>query len=248
MRKKDNQDPASYSKSYFLNECAGAKEFVCGEESEHAIFEYLFEIAGEMNHKTVLDVGCGRGEMVLSALKRGAHNVTGLDFSPDAIEIARNNVENNGDVDRHRANFICGDALNYSFEKKFDFIFLADVVEHLYENQLISLFANLKTALSPGGKIIIHTMPTREFIYIGQYFKWLYCLLRRKPFYRLTFKSQMAQTHVNLQSKNCLAKVLKGSKYSIWYDFADRKLVKKILKKVGLARFLSSNLWAVVRH
>lgn len=39
--------------------------------------------------RSVLEVGCGRGELSIELLQAGASRVTGMDLSPDNIEVAR---------------------------------------------------------------------------------------------------------------------------------------------------------------
>jgi magnesium-protoporphyrin O-methyltransferase len=39
--------------------------------------------------RSVLEVGCGRGELSMELLRAGASRVTGMDLSPDNIEVAR---------------------------------------------------------------------------------------------------------------------------------------------------------------
>lgn len=44
---------------------------------------------GGLRGRTILDVGCGAGGLVLEALERGATSATGFDLSPASIEQAR---------------------------------------------------------------------------------------------------------------------------------------------------------------
>jgi protein-L-isoaspartate O-methyltransferase len=46
--------------------------------------------------RTVLDVGCGTGDLALATLARGAERVTGVDLGPGAIEQARALAEERG--------------------------------------------------------------------------------------------------------------------------------------------------------
>lgn len=56
--------------------------------------EYRFRVLGELQGKSVLDVGCGDGLNAMNFAKLGAH-VTGIDISPKAIELAQRRAEVN---------------------------------------------------------------------------------------------------------------------------------------------------------
>ena len=44
----------------------------------------------------LIDAGCGTGILALAALRLGAQSAVAFDFDPDAVEIARRNIERNG--------------------------------------------------------------------------------------------------------------------------------------------------------
>jgi len=62
---------------------------------------------GALRGRTILDVGCGAGDVVLAALDRGARFATGIDLGPGAIETARRLAEERRLADR--ASFSIGD-------------------------------------------------------------------------------------------------------------------------------------------
>ena len=244
----NNQNPLFYSDEYYLSACAGAHDFIPGQDSKHSIFNYVLKIAGPLENKHILDLGCGRGELCLACLRRGASKAVGIDFSESAIKISQDNLNASSDIDKDKVSFILGDALSCEFEDKFDVIFLTDIVEHLHPAQNQTLFARLKKLLTPQGKIVIHTMPTREFIEIGQYFKAAYYLLKLKKYSFLTYESQREITHVNLQSKRTLSPLLENFNHQIWYDFSTNSWWKNLLSKIKLTKYFSSNLWAIATH
>src|ERR1700676_1907183 len=57
--------------------------------------EYSFYLLGDVQGKTVLDLGCGSGESLVPLVKRGAH-VIAIDISPDLIDLARRRLESYG--------------------------------------------------------------------------------------------------------------------------------------------------------
>ena len=104
---------------------------------------------------SVLDYGCGPGNLIEPLLDAG-FSVAGLDSSPSTRETVRtrygghanfNGVYDQEEIDRSGL--------------KFDAIIVAEVIEHLYDDQLDSLLTTLKT-LSHGGTHIVFTTPNEE--------------------------------------------------------------------------------------
>jgi SAM-dependent methyltransferase len=60
-----------------------------------------------LEHRTVLDVGCGTGDLALASLQRGAERASGVDLGGGAIEQARSLAAERGLADR--ASFTVGD-------------------------------------------------------------------------------------------------------------------------------------------
>src|SRR5262249_38711083 len=63
--------------------------------------EFRFRIIGDLEGKRLLDVGCGDGPNMAMFAKMGA-DVTGIDVSPGALDVARRRAEVNGVADRVR--------------------------------------------------------------------------------------------------------------------------------------------------
>lgn len=65
--------------------------------------------------RTVLDVGCGSGDLALATLARGAERATGVDLSPGGIEQARSLAAERGFADR--TSFSVGDGADVPLER-----------------------------------------------------------------------------------------------------------------------------------
>lgn len=61
-----------------------------------ARFALTFEAFGDLEGKTVLDVGCGSGPYVVEALRRGAAAVTALDPADGMLDLTRQKVREAG--------------------------------------------------------------------------------------------------------------------------------------------------------
>lgn len=120
---------------------------------------YSLKIADLRPGMRILDVGCGRGEVVLQCARQGVQAV-GVDYSQEVLFIAEQAKADHTPEEQERMKFICDDVKNIQGES-FDRIFMLDLVEHLYDWELYQLFQVCKRLLTPTGEIIIHTLPNR---------------------------------------------------------------------------------------
>lgn len=102
--------------------------------------------------KRILDIGCGRGEIVNYCARAGAKRAVGLDFSPEAIQIA---AELNRDCPT--AELVEMEAADIRFENAFDVIFMLDVVEHIPDAEMQTVYERVHAALSRDGMLLVHT-------------------------------------------------------------------------------------------
>lgn len=164
IKKIRRVDPSVYTKEYYLTDCTGYKEF---KESYGTILEPRFEeLVKYFDIKPgmhVLDIGCGRGELVLYAVKKGASAV-GIDYSKDAIRLANRLYLNQPKSIQEKMRFLEMDAKKLEFDNDmFDLIILTDVVEHLYPEELDMVFREIKRVLKNGGIVVMHTAPNKLF-------------------------------------------------------------------------------------
>jgi SAM-dependent methyltransferase len=59
-------------------------------------FDWVMRKSGDVNGKTICDIGCGSGRFVASLAKRGASRVLGVDVAPEMLKLARELVKNEG--------------------------------------------------------------------------------------------------------------------------------------------------------
>jgi len=131
--------------------------------------QYSLKIAGLETGMRILDVGCGRGEVVLHCARQGICSV-GVDYSTEAISIAERAKATHKTDEKKHMDFICDDVENIVFNEPFDRIFMLDIVEHLYDWELSKLFEICSGLLKPTGILVIHTLPN----------KWLYEIAYRR--------------------------------------------------------------------
>jgi 2-polyprenyl-3-methyl-5-hydroxy-6-metoxy-1,4-benzoquinol methylase len=110
--------------------------------------EYAFHLLGDIRGKTVVDLGCGKGENLVPLSQRGA-NVIGLDLSPELIELARKRVATAG----VNADVRVGSAYATGLpDESVDIVFCIALVHHLNIQQVCN---EMRRILKKTGFIVI---------------------------------------------------------------------------------------------
>lgn len=157
-------DPKVYTEEYYLTDCTGydAYKKTYGEELEIRFLE-IKDYLKVGRQDRVLDVGCGRGELIYYTARQGADSY-GIDYSKSAVKLALKLRNKKPQSVRVKMNFQEMDAKNLSYpDSFFSVAVLTDVVEHLYDEELDQVFSEIKRVLKPNGKLIIHTAPNKWF-------------------------------------------------------------------------------------
>lgn len=144
---------AAYTEDYFRAACGGAEFYALyGARIPKPQLAYALKRGELRPGLSVLDVGCGRGELLHLASEAGATAV-GTDYSEAALALARENGR--GRVARCDAK-----ALPFA-DASFDRVFLLGVVDHLHPWELTACFDELKRVLRPGGFVVLHNCANR---------------------------------------------------------------------------------------
>jgi len=148
-----------YDEEYFLSVCEGYDTFISSDGAylSGRLAEAL-SVAGIASGMRVLDVGCGRGEILRNTSLLGAQ-AYGIDYADVAVRISKQVVDAT-ETDRYTIEVSRASALYLPFtDDTFDRVLLLDIVEHLYPRELNIAYREAWRVLKPGGRIIIHTAP-----------------------------------------------------------------------------------------
>lgn len=149
----------AYTESYYMTDCGGYGEFrrSCGMEMTPRLKD-VYNLVEPLEGERILDVGCGRGELTFALAAAGAQ-VEGVDYSKDAITVARKTF----DGKYANLHYTHADIFTMNNLDTFDKIVMADVVEHIEQDILEKIFEKIAGSLSPSGCLIIHTAPNKDY-------------------------------------------------------------------------------------
>jgi SAM-dependent methyltransferase len=117
----------------------------------------IVDFEGQRDRR-VLDVGCGAGVDLARFAAAGAH-ATGVDLSPSAIRLARQNLSHQG---RRAALMVAdGEALPFRAES-FDYVFAHGVVQ--YTGDAGRLVTEVRRVLVPGGTGVFQVYNRRSWL------------------------------------------------------------------------------------
>ncbi len=219
--------PHLYSEEYFLTACEGYEEWLASE-GEHLSrrLAAAFSVAAVEPGMAVLDIGCGRGEIIRHCARLGA-DAFGVDYAPVAVRMTRELIQAEQNHPPPGRMGVClADAKQLPFpDEHFDRVLMFDVVEHLYPWELHRALLEVRRVLKLDGRLIVHTAPNRWY---NQYAYPLVRLVRiamgqganypRDP--RQFGVAANVHVHVNEQSLFSLRRVLAqaGFRSKVWLD------------------------------
>jgi 2-polyprenyl-3-methyl-5-hydroxy-6-metoxy-1,4-benzoquinol methylase len=119
----------------------------------------IIENLPDLKDKTVVDLGCGEGELINLISKLGAKKAIGIDYSLSAIEIAKNKFSQENLI------FECTNIKD--FNEDVDIIILNGTIEHL--DSPLDFFKQINKKLKKDGLLLItcpHFYNIRGFIWV----------------------------------------------------------------------------------
>lgn len=216
-----------YTEEYFLTACEGFDVFLESEGVQLSRrLQDAFSVAGVTPGMRVLDIGCGRGEILRHCIRLGAE-VHGVDYAEVAARLSRDavNAERAGGGKPLAAGVCRADAKCLPYPNAyFDRVLMFDVVEHLHPWELQEAMLEVRRVLKDDGRFIVHTAPNRW------YDRYAYPWVRR--FRRLLGQGDRypedpraitpvnQEVHVNEQDPLSMRRALKAAGFQgkVWLD------------------------------
>jgi cyclopropane fatty-acyl-phospholipid synthase-like methyltransferase len=185
--------------------------------------KYLIDKIGRNKSVSILDIGCGLGQTLLSLKKEGYNNIKGIDISQEAVDSCR---EKGLDIEKIE-NII---KFCKKSEKKFDFIMMSHVLEHIAKDEIINTLISIKKYLMNKNAILYIAVPNAQSN-ANSY--WAF-----EDF-----------THSTIFTSGSLIYVLKEAGFKN-YEFLDKdclsglSIFKKITRKIFLEIYkINKNFW-----
>jgi ubiquinone/menaquinone biosynthesis C-methylase UbiE len=227
MTTKENKSLPSdlYTEEYFLTACEGFDVFI-ESEGQHLSrrLRDAFAVAAVQPGMRLLDVGCGRGEIIRHCMQLGVE-AFGMDYAQAATLMTREVITTEQERASPKAGVCRADAKKLPYPAEyFDRVLMFDVVEHLFPWELHEAMLEVHRVLKPDGRFIIHTAPNRW------YDKYAYPWVRRVrtlmgqgdkyPVDPRAITPVNQHVHVNEQDMRSMASALKAAGFisKVWLD------------------------------
>ncbi|MCH8545804.1 MAG: class I SAM-dependent methyltransferase [Cryomorphaceae bacterium] len=149
MKTKD--EVKDFYDKYTVNQVKNEKNL-----RHYTITSYLKKIGLKKNHN-VLEIGCGIGalsELIFKQIPNGSF--VGADISPKSIGIANERFKKYKNVE-----FIVSDMTDFTHSKKFDYIVLPDVLEHIPEEEHQNIIETIGK-ISTENTVVFINIPSPE--------------------------------------------------------------------------------------
>ena len=215
---------ARYDEAYFLGACEGYEEYIATEGTNLSRrLEQAFKVAQIAPGMQVLDIGCGRGEILRQCAELGVR-AHGVDYAPVAVRMARQ-LADRAAVNGDGPSVYQADAKVLPFpDGHFERVLMFDLVEHLHPWEMDRALAEARRVLRPDGRLVVHTAPN------AWYDRYAYPLVRLVrslagqgrgyPKDPRSIIPDNVDVHVNEQSMLSLKRNLSraGFEAAIWLD------------------------------
>lgn len=228
QQEREKQPVAStlYTEEYFRTACEGYDEFNSSEgEQLSRRLKAAFELAEVTPGMAILDVGCGRGEILRHCAQLGA-NAYGVDYAAVAVNMSQSVIESLNGISPGKTAVGQADAKLLPFASGvFDRVLMFDVIEHLHPWEVQEAMREIHRVLKPDGRLIVHTAPNVWYDrYAYPWVRRLRILMGQGDYYpkdpRQFLVDVNEHVHVNEQSMLSMQRALRqaGFRGKVWLD------------------------------
>ncbi len=91
-------------------------------------YNWTFDAFGELNGKSIIDIGCGSGIYMKRALENNIHFICGLDPAENMLSLSKSRLK---PFDNERYDFKKGTFPDYKLNQKFDYAIVMGVMDYV---------------------------------------------------------------------------------------------------------------------
>lgn len=262
-------DPRVYDERYYRQVCAGAQEWSeSGGTRAAGMYAGYVQRAAIGQGEVVVDLGTGRGELLVAAVAAGARLAVGVEYSPDGVALAARTLAS-VPAATPAATGVAGTAAVLAADVRAvplragvaDVVTMLEVVEHLTPVELRAGLAEAHRLLRPGGRLLVHTMPTRTVYEVTYRAQRLAAPWRWRAWPRDPRSDEERVMHVNEQTRRRLDRALADAGFVdrtvepgawIWDGFVPSVRARRTYARLARFRLTRAfgvcDLWAVARR
>jgi ubiquinone/menaquinone biosynthesis C-methylase UbiE len=249
--------PEVYTEDYYLHWCGGHEDWVSsGGSRPDALYQGSLTKARFASGDVLVDLGTGRGELLVVAVEKGAQLALGIEYSLSALELAKRTLS--ASSAGPRAVVTGADSRRLPLpDSMADLVTMLDIVEHLTPQELHDTLVEARRILRPGGRLFAHTMPTRTVYGVTYRIQRLTVPGRRRRWPADPRVEPERVMHVNEQTRTSLHRALKRAGFASvsvtrgdWVhdrfvpDEQARRLYHRLARRKVTAWLAIADLWA----
>jgi ubiquinone/menaquinone biosynthesis C-methylase UbiE len=137
------------------------------------VHKKALEMIELQNSQSLLDIGCGKGDIIESLHRKYGNKVSlfGVDPSPDAIWQAKENEFKTDSNSNIKFKVAIAEDLPFPSDS-FDFVVSIIMAHHLDQNQKVKMVEEAKRILKPGGRFLISDIGHPKGVF-GKAMAWI---------------------------------------------------------------------------
>ncbi len=191
---------------------------------------------GDINGKSILDIGCGQGMYMLTFLKMGAKDASGIDLNKNFVKKANEVISENG----FKSNALYADCTQLPFpDNSFDIVYSGDVFEHITVEQKDKCMDEVYRVLKPGGVVTIKT-PNLKYLKLANLLRRVKAVTKFKnPFniYIYHTRNNPDNEHIGLTTHKELRQIFLNN------TFHEPLIAFCPLERKGFPKFLAKRFY-----